>query len=166
MREGVYWIGPAAIVMRQEVHPVRYVCAADPSGRLPTIEMIVPVQRVPAGSRPIRIDCVAGLEYPRQLLSVTVVLDGPCPEDEPGISRHLDEMQAEGLQARLVRHPRYRGQIAVLDEAIAESQAEVVALTELLAPLQNDLLLKLASVHLSAAKPNPSADVVEFTRRP
>lgn len=166
MKDSVYWIGPAAIVRHQEVHPVTYIGAADPGRGLPSIDLVVPIQRMAAGSRPVRIDCIRGLEYPRTLLSVTVVMDGPCPESEPGIVRHADAMQAEGLEVRVVRHPRYRGQIAVLDEVIAGSRADVVALSELFAPLPCDVLLKLANVHLNSARPDSSADILDFPPRP
>jgi len=166
MKEGVYWIGPAAIVRRQEVYPVRYVGAADPSCRLPSVEVVVPVQRPGVGARPVRIDCIGSLAYPRRLLSVTVIMDGPCPGVEPGIMRHAELLEAAGLPVRVIRHPRYRGQIAVLDEAICESGAEVVALTELLAPLGRDILLKLARVHIEATRSMSCTEVLDFPPRP
>ena len=116
---------------------------ADAPGYHPSIAIIIPCHNE-ASVVARKIENIAQLDYPRESLSVVLVLDG-CTDDT--------KVQAENAIARLSDTCRWRiadyrqnlGKVAVLNEQIAQTKSEIVALSDASAIVNPDALLRAAA---------------------
>jgi cellulose synthase/poly-beta-1,6-N-acetylglucosamine synthase-like glycosyltransferase len=149
-----FWICIAVIVYHHLGYPLllsaiarrrryRSVNKPHPEGlHYPSITIIVPCHNESAVIR-AKIENIAGLNYPPELLSVILVLDG-CT-DQTGIqARAAIERLPEKSRWRIIEYPHNRGKIAVLNEQIAQAESEIVALSDASALINTDALSRAA----------------------
>lgn len=156
MNDRVYWVNSASIVRRHDIFPLAYadVPIHSQPDDMPTISLMLPYDGERDG-RPFRCDCLDALDYPRSRLSVFIISDGADEDKLAAIEHRVRRLSSQGMKIELVRHRRYRGQIAVLDEAIAADSSDIVVLSDLMTPLQPGTLRKVAKVHLDGIGLSP-----------
>ena len=100
---------------------------------LPTVTMIVPVYNE-ALVLDAKIKNIAALDYPRNRLTVVIVLDG-CTDASRSIAEKA-VAHCTDLDIHLIEYPQNRGKIAVLNDRIAAADTEIVALSDASSILQ------------------------------
>jgi cellulose synthase/poly-beta-1,6-N-acetylglucosamine synthase-like glycosyltransferase len=122
----------------------RYYKADSADEDLPQIEIIMPAYN--------EQDCIAekirnlsSLDYPLEKLFVKIVCDG-CSDNTADIARStIAEMECSLLNAEVCECDVNRGKLAVINEAVTKSVAEIVVLTDVSALLPVDALLFTAA---------------------
>lgn len=111
--------------------------------QLPTIELILPAYNE-ADVIADKLRNVAALDYPADKLKVTLVGDG-CADDTIAIAREVAATdECLGLNLDIQEFKQNRGKIAVLNLAIEQSTADIVALSDISALINKDGLLLAA----------------------
>jgi cellulose synthase/poly-beta-1,6-N-acetylglucosamine synthase-like glycosyltransferase len=110
--------------------------------KYPSITIIIPCHNE-ASVIAKKIENTAQLEYPRELLLVVIVLDG-CTDDTRLQAQKAINPISDRLRWRIVEYQQNRGKIAVLNEEIAQTQSDIVALSDASALLNSDVLLRAA----------------------
>lgn len=112
--------------------------------KLPCIEIIIPAYNEQAFMAQ-KILNMASLDYPEQLLTVSIACDG-CSDDTVKIARETIDCLSEcAIEFQLHDFGRNRGKVAVLNQCIAASEAEIVGLSDVSALISVDALLIAAS---------------------
>lgn len=123
-------------------------------GTLPTITLIMPVYNE-AETLVAKLQNLATLDYPADKLIVHLHFDG-CSDGSHAIAlAQLSDPLVQQLQIRLFNHPHNRGKVAVLNDAMALAQSDLVAFSDVSALLPIDSLL-LAAAHFE----DPAVGVV------
>ncbi len=110
---------------------------------LPTIAVIVPAhneQDVIAA----KIENLSQISYPTDLLRVFIALDG-CSDATKAVAEAAIARAGHGLDIRLVDYPVNRGKIAVLNDQIAQSDADIMALNDASVMIDPQALLRAAA---------------------
>lgn len=112
-------------------------------GKLPSIELVVPAYNE-ADFIAQKIENLCQLNYPRDLLRVTVIGDG-CRDDTMEIARQFVADNAERAAHIELRDNKFnQGKVAVLNQAIAASSADIIALSDVSALISEDALERAA----------------------
>ncbi|MGY3895398.1 glycosyltransferase family 2 protein [Aeromonas enterica] len=112
---------------------------------LPTITLVMPIYNE-AATLAAKLQNLASLDYPANKLSIHLHFDGCSDDSYPIALCQLGDPALQQLQIRLFDHPCNRGKVAVLNEAMARIESDLVALTDVSALLPIDSLL-LAAAH-------------------
>jgi cellulose synthase/poly-beta-1,6-N-acetylglucosamine synthase-like glycosyltransferase len=107
---------------------------------LPSVTIIMPAHNEAAFIE-AKIANLAALAYPPGLLRVVIACDG-CTDGTATLARRA--LKAAGLDAVVLDHATNRGKLAVLQEAIAAADTDLVALTDVSAMLPADALSRAA----------------------
>lgn len=122
---------PAAVALAARVHTRR---VARDDAYLPSVAVIVTAYNE-EGSIERRLENLAALDYPPELLELIVTSDA---------STDRTEELAEAAGARVIRNPR-GGKVAAQDAAVRATEADVVAFTDANCTWAPDALRKLVS---------------------
>lgn len=153
--EILYWICIALILYHHVGYPLLLKLLArsaraspsfEPTAvppKYPSISIIIPCHNE-ASVIAKKIENTAQLEYPRELLSVVIALDG-CTDDTRLQAQNAITSHSDGLHWRIVDFRQNRGKIAVLNEEIAQAQSDIVALSDASAVVNSDALLRAAA---------------------
>ncbi len=110
---------------------------------LPSIAIIMPAHNEEAFIAR-KIANLAALDYPRDRLSLIIVLDGCTDRTYERALAALDALDdAPGVH--LLRYRDNRGKVAALNAGVAATRAEIVALTDVSAELPRDALHRTAA---------------------
>ena len=111
---------------------------------LPSINLIMPAHNE-ASTIAEKIRNLAALDYPDYKLKVTLVCDG-CTDATAELARQAHaEQQCRHLQLTIIEKPKNSGKVAVLNDAISQSQSTVIALSDVSSLLSVDSLLVVAT---------------------
>ncbi|MGL6521815.1 glycosyltransferase family 2 protein [Aeromonas dhakensis] len=122
--------------------------------QLPAITLVMPIYNE-ATTLAAKLQNLASLDYPADKLAVHLHFDG-CTDDSYAIALcQLGDPALLQLQIRLFEHPRNRGKVAVLNEAMTHIDTPLVAFSDVSALLPIDSLL-LAAAHFQ----DPAVGVV------
>lgn len=113
-----------------------------PEAALPSITIIVPA-RNEAAVITGKIENLVALDYPPELLTVVIALDG-CTDATLPLAKAALERANPKFSCELVAYPRNIGKVAVLNAQIARAQAEIVALSDASATINPDVLKRAA----------------------
>lgn len=91
-----------------------------------------------------KVENLAALSYPDPLLTIVIVVDG-ATDATAALARQAIAATAAPERFRLVEHAVNRGKVAVLNEAIAACDADVVVLTDTSATMMSNSLLCIAA---------------------
>ncbi|HIC8839507.1 glycosyltransferase family 2 protein [Aeromonas sp. 602200] len=127
---------------------------------LPTITLLMPVYNE-AATIAAKLQNLASLDYPADKLWVHVHFDGCSDNSYPIALSQLGDPALQQLQIRLFDHPRNRGKVAVLNEAMTRVHSDLVALTDVSALLPIDSLL-LAVAHFADPKVGVVGEAYRF----
>ncbi|MFT4925390.1 MAG: cellulose synthase/poly-beta-1,6-N-acetylglucosamine synthase-like glycosyltransferase [Phenylobacterium sp.] len=117
---------------------------------LPTIELILPAYNE-ASVIAQKIRNIAELDYPANKLTVTLIGDG-CSDNTMQIANELaQDANLAHLNLNICEFKQNRGKIAVINQAITNSQSEIVAMSDISALINRDGL-KLAARRFQNAK--------------
>lgn len=109
----------------------------------PRIAVLVPAYREAAHIEAM-IRQLAALDYPADRLAIEIHCDG-SPDDTPARARRaMAALPPDAPMIRLVEHQANRGKVAVLNEAIAGLDADVVVLFDASSLVPPDTLRRLA----------------------
>ena len=160
--ETVFGVSAAAFIYHHAVYPLALRALAQPGpmpaspplpGRLPSVAVVMPAHNEEAFiSR--KIANLAALDYPRDRLSVVIVLDGCTDRTYEKAVAALDGLD-DALNVHLLRYRDNRGKVAALNAGLAATRAELVALTDVSAELPPDALRR-ATAHFA----DPAVGVV------
>lgn len=112
--------------------------------QLPSLELIMPAYNEAAFIAE-KIRNLAMLSYPEDRFSVVIGCDGCTDNTYKIAAKTLEEPECRGLKVRLVQFAENRGKVAVINQLVQESDAELVALSDVSALLSIDGLLQAAS---------------------
>jgi len=126
--------------------------------KLPSITVIMPAHNEEAFIAR-KIANLAALDYPRDKLSVVIVLDGCTDRTYEEAISALNRLD-DSFSVHLLRYRENRGKAAALNAGLAASRAEVAALTDVSAALPPDAL-KRGAAHFT----DPGVGVVCGTYR-
>lgn len=118
-----------------------------PDGALPSLHIVMPAHNE-ARFIAEKIENLSALDYPRDRLAISILLDG-CTDDTEQEARAA--LARTGLVAQLVVHRRNRGKLAVLQQAIEAAREELIVLTDVSAMLPPDALRR-AAAHFADAR--------------
>ncbi|SHH29520.1 sugar transferase [Ferrimonas marina] len=105
----------------------------------PSIELVMPAYNE-AEQIEAKLINLALLDYPQERLTITVICDG-CSDDTPlRAQRRLARLGEQAGHIRLQVMAENQGKVAVLNQALAQSQAEILALTDVSALVSLDAL--------------------------
>lgn len=125
-----------------DIAPAR-VAEQEQSALLPTVEIIVPAHNEAAviGAKIANLACI---DYPRDRLRIVIALDG-CTDETAELARRAIDDVGGTLDITIVPYARNVGKIAVLNDRIAASRAEIIALSDASALVDADALHKAAA---------------------
>lgn len=109
---------------------------------VPTLTLIVPAHNE-ANVIAQKIANLAAIDYPRNRLSIVIALDG-CTDETKVLAEAAIARAGRDIDIRLVEYKTNRGKIPVLNELIAASDADVVALSDASALINADAALRAA----------------------
>ena len=152
--ESVFVVSTALIVYHHAAYPVVLralarrsqprpsgVCPRSGGPAWPSVTVIVPAHNE-SGFIEGKIANIAALRYPRDRLKAVIVCDG-CTDDTVGKAQRACRNAArDGLTIDLVVHDTNRGKVAVLNEAIARSASDLIALSDTSADVGADALIR------------------------
>jgi len=117
------------------------------SGEYPTVEMIVPAHNE-EGVIADKVKNIRTLDYPGEKLAAVIALDGCSDKTEQLLSDMLAGQGPADNKVTVVVYRQNVGKVAVLNELVAKSTAEIIALSDASALLDADAL-KRASRYFS-----------------
>jgi cellulose synthase/poly-beta-1,6-N-acetylglucosamine synthase-like glycosyltransferase len=139
MIELVFWTCVVLILYHHVGYPIAVQAIAAWFGRnspasdveqpvvMPSVTIIVPAHNEEAVIA-AKIRNLAGLDYPRDRLSVVLALDG-CTDATAALARSLLS-EIGDLDLRIVEYARNIGKVAVLNEQIGRAHSDIVALSD------------------------------------
>ena len=151
LAETVFGVSAAAFAYHHAVYPLALRALARPHTldppslprKPPEVAIIMPAHNEEALIAR-KIANLAALEYPRDRLSLIIVLDG-CSDR----TYHKAVAALEALKAPLAVHllcfRENQGKVAALNAAMAATRAELIALTDVSAELQSDAIRRAAA---------------------
>ena len=109
----------------------------------PTIHLILPAYNE-ADVVAEKLHNVAKLDYPADKLKITLVGDG-CKDDTMAIARQtLTQIENCAFEIEIDEHIENRGKIGVLNQSIGDSKADIIALSDISA-LINEQAMRIAA---------------------
>jgi cellulose synthase/poly-beta-1,6-N-acetylglucosamine synthase-like glycosyltransferase len=155
-----YWICVAVIVYHHAIYPILLSCLArrhppspippvEHDEKLPPVTLIIPCHNE-AQVIGTKIRNVANLDYPAELLSVVIALDG-CTDETRALAEAAIAQLPQKPHFALVEYAQNIGKIAVLNEQIAKARSDIIALSDASALISSDALLK-AAAHFARAE--------------
>ena len=120
------------------------------SGEFPVVEMIVPAHNE-QGVIADKVRNLQALDYLGEKLKVVIALDGCSDETEQALVDVLAEQSSAHQEITVVVYPQNIGKVAVLNDLVAKSTAEIIALSDTSALLDADAL-KQAACYFSDAR--------------
>ncbi|WP_310620822.1 sugar transferase [Flexibacterium corallicola] len=109
----------------------------------PSIEVIIPAYNEAADIEEKLLNCNE-LEYPAEKIKYTFIFDG-CTDNTYEVAlATLDEKVLDRKRFNFVHRHLNRGKIAVLNEAVPNSSAEIVILTDVSATVNKEALWRVA----------------------
>ena len=150
----LYWLCVALIFYHHVAYPVllrqlarrRPFTSPDPApidSRLPSISLIIPCHNEAAVVAK-KIENVAQLAYPPELLSVVLALDG-CTDNTRLEAENAINRLSQKANWRVIEYRQNVGKVAVLNDQVAQAQSEIVALSDASAVVPPDIFLRAAS---------------------
>ena len=128
----------------EQAPPQRNFRAQDEDQHLPRIELIIPAFNE-AKYMADKINMVSALDYPADKLKIIIACDG-CTDLTAAIARRqLKQLSYCEFDIELVEHKCNRGKVALLNEHIRQSRAEIIALSDVSALISVDALLIAAN---------------------
>lgn len=109
----------------------------------PEITLIIPAHNEEACVAE-KIFNTASLDYPQDKLKVLLVCDGCRDNTRAQAEWALSQPEAHTLNLTICDHPINRGKIAILNEAISQSNSPLIALSDCSSLLSLDALLRFA----------------------
>lgn len=117
---------------------------------LPTVCLIMPAHNEAAYIQD-KLRNLATLDYPTHKLQVVVVCDG-CEDDTAALAQAvLHEEICHHLNVEVIEHVNNRGKLAILNETIPVSRAEIIVLSDVSALISQDALL-ITAAHFNQSK--------------
>jgi cellulose synthase/poly-beta-1,6-N-acetylglucosamine synthase-like glycosyltransferase len=158
----MFWLSAFLIVYHHAIYPLTLRLASRratggtqvgpvPESELPSITLLVPCHNEAAVIER-KIENLEALDYPAHKLLVVLALDG-CTDATAELARN--KLSASRLDHRLVEYPNNIGKVAVLNDQIRGSTADIVALSDA-SSLVNPAALQIAAAHFA----QPSVGVV------
>lgn len=120
-------------------HSSRLIGSSD----YPVMEMIVPAHNE-QGVIADKVRNTRALDYPEEKLTVIIALDGCSDKTEQVLANVLAGQVSEHKKVTVVVYRQNIGKVAVLNELIAKSTAEIIALSDASALLDADALKRAA----------------------
>ncbi|PHP67441.1 hypothetical protein CSC94_06955 [Zhengella mangrovi] len=146
MLEALFWTSSLAVVHHHLLYPLSLLSMPGPAGgrdpdpaEWPAVTLIVAAYQE-ARMMAEKIANIAALDYPADRLRVRVHCDGSTDGTDAVARQALSLLTDRGIDARVIVHPANRGKIAVLNEAIAEAETPLVALSDASADLSANAL--------------------------
>ncbi len=150
--ETVFGVSAAAFVYHHAVYPLALRALAQPGptpasppppGTLPSLAVVMPAHNEEAFIAR-KIANLAALDYPRDRLSVVIVLDGCTDRTYEEALAALDGLD-DALNVHLLRYRDNRGKVAALNAGLAATRAKLVAFTDVSAELPDNALRRAAA---------------------
>ena len=129
-----------ALARRNQSRPSG-VCPRSGGPAWPSVTVIVPAHNE-SGFIEGKIANIAALRYPRDRLKAVIVCDGCTDDTVEKAQRACRNAARDGLTIDLVVHDTNRGKVAVLNEAIARSASDLIALSDTSADVGADALIR------------------------
>jgi len=150
----VYWICVVVILYHHAVYPIllrylsrrRSASSVEPApynAGLPSITLIIPCHNE-ADVIGAKIQNIANLAYPAELLSVVIALDG-CTDQTRARAEAAIATLPQKANYQLLESAQNLGKIAVLNQQIAKATGDIVALSDASALISGDALLRAAA---------------------
>ncbi len=166
--QALFWLSLGGIVYHHAVFPLLLRALARRRGMRPTppalataalppITIVIPAYQE-AGFIAAKLTDCAGLDYPRDRLTVIVACDGCTDGTELRAAEALAQPACAGLKVEIRAFPINRGKVAVLNAVIGSLPPGIVALTDVSASLSVDALRR-AAAHFA----DPAVGVVAGT---
>lgn len=161
MLETIALLSCAAIAYHHAVYPLvlralarKHEQAPPPGAEQPSVTILVPAFDEARRIKD-KIRNLAALNYPREKLTILIVCDG-CSDSTAELARvEARALKDSGYDIHVVDHHVNRGKVAVLNEAIAPVQSQIVVLTDVSSRVAPDALGKLvrwfADPHIAIA---------------
>lgn len=123
--------------------------------RVPSVHLYIPAYNE-APYIYQKITSLAWLDYPKDKLRITVLCDG-CTDQTVALARSaLREFSLTDMDIRVVDYPENRGKIAMVNEAIQQCEADIMAFSDVSAVLAADCFWRMAHHFMC----NPNVGVV------
>jgi cellulose synthase/poly-beta-1,6-N-acetylglucosamine synthase-like glycosyltransferase len=119
-----------------------------PHKALPSVTIIIPAHNEEAVIA-AKIANIAALDYPADKLRVVIACDG-CTDDTLAIARHTLRAHNPAFSVDIIEYRTNIGKVAVLNERIAATTSDIVALSDTSAILEPDAVLR-AVAHFTDA---------------
>ncbi|UPW16997.1 sugar transferase [Agarivorans sp. TSD2052] len=132
------------------VSVVRNYHRSEADARLPTIQLLIPAYNEQDYIAAKLINLTT-LDYPDDRLSIKVICDG-CSDNTAAVARAcLAELSFCSFDIEICEQTDNQGKVAVLNQHIRQSQADIVALSDVSALISVDAML-IAASHFSQAE--------------
>jgi cellulose synthase/poly-beta-1,6-N-acetylglucosamine synthase-like glycosyltransferase len=131
------------LIARCRPSPTSSRGVTDAAGRCPSTAIIIPCHNE-ASVIARKIENIAQLDYPRESISVVLVLDG-CTDDTRTEAENAIARLSDTCRWRIADYRQNLGKVAVLNEEIAQTKSEIVALSDASAIVSSDALLRAAT---------------------
>ncbi|UTW46921.1 glycosyltransferase family 2 protein [Bacterioplanoides sp. SCSIO 12839] len=123
--------------------------------RVPSVHLYIPAYNE-APYIYQKITSLSWLDYPKDKLRITVLCDG-CTDQTVALARSaLREFSLTDMDIRVVDYPENRGKIAMVNEAIQQCEADIMAFSDVSAVLAADCFWRMAHHFMC----NPNVGVV------
>lgn len=126
----------------QKGAPAPTLPLARSDANLPTVRLIIPAHNE-AGVIAAKVQNLLALFYPSDRLSIVIALDG-CTDDTRTIVMSALSRAPQNATISVVEYAQNVGKIAVLNDQIQSSTADIIALSDASAAIPADALLKAA----------------------
>ncbi|MCH2039768.1 MAG: glycosyltransferase [Saccharospirillaceae bacterium] len=128
-------------------------CVGD--SRVPSVHLYIPVYNEAAVIEQ-KIDSLGWIDYPTNKLTITILCDG-CSDDTVAIARNaVDHFSNKDLNIRIAEFDENRGKVAMVNEAIKQCEADILAFSDASAILSADAIWRMAQHFIC----NPNIGVV------
>lgn len=111
----------------------------DASNYLPSIHIIIPAYNEESMIQQ-KIDSLSWLDYPDDKLAITIYCDGCTDKTVNRAIKGQGQFYNRELDIRIVNIDKNSGKVAIINRAIAECQADVIAFSDTSAILSSDTL--------------------------
>lgn len=116
-------------------------CVGD--SRVPTVHLYIPAYNEAAVIEQ-KIDSLSWIDYPANKLTITILCDG-CSDDTVDIARKaVARFSNKDLNIRIADFDENRGKVAMVNEAIAQCEADILAFSDASAILATDAIWRMA----------------------
>lgn len=136
--------------------------------RVPKVHLYIPAYNEEAYIYQ-KLTSLSWLDYPKDKLKITVLCDGCSDQTAARARSALTEFSLSELDIRVVEYPENRGKIAMVNEAIQQCDADIMAFSDVSAVLAADCFWRMA--HHFMCHPNVGVvtghySVIKATMKP